>query len=313
MNATPTAGGPQLLPCPFCGSKVRDTQREAAGHGNAEFVIECHCGCKWHGGPSEDSAVRTWNRRSPTKADERSAAILRSVAILVKAQLGIESGEPGDTFVQSSLRYYRAALSIAEELGLGECAGACDFQVRLDEFTEVDDLQKRLAVAGERVDLLEGVLQMANDLWREPDPTDVVQACWDAIEYALEHRSKPVSHSTLLNKYIEHVEQCEGTDFISSLNEAHTSDVVFNADEVAELKRQQVYVPHEGAPVVTMAPALPEIPRHLNYLVVLVLQHGEKSYAEALYGRDGKFRSDLDEPVMDDVEQWMHMPTRGAQ
>lgn len=55
----------------------------------------------------------------------------------------------------------------------------------------------------------------------------------------------------------------------------------------------------------------PKIPSHLNYATVLVLQVGENTYSEALYGRDGEFRFGYDEPALDDVEAWLPMPVRG--
>lgn len=41
----------------------------------------------------------------------------------------------------------------------------------------------------------------------------------------------------LLKRYIEHVGDCEGTTFITKLNEEPSSDVRFTADEVEEMER----------------------------------------------------------------------------
>ena len=54
----------------------------------------------------------------------------------------------------------------------------------------------------------------------------------------------------------------------------------------------------------------PEIPRHQNFVHVLILQDGERHYAEAVYGRDGKFRFGYDEDAITDVEKWMPLPGR---
>lgn len=54
----------------------------------------------------------------------------------------------------------------------------------------------------------------------------------------------------------------------------------------------------------------PEIPKHANCVTVLILQDGEKSYSEALYCADGKFRFGYDEDAITDVEKWMSMPGR---
>lgn len=43
-------------------------------------------------------------------------------------------------------------------------------------------------------------------------------------------------YEQLLWKYIEHVGQCEGCDFIERVNWVGSSDVIFTAEEVAQLK-----------------------------------------------------------------------------
>ena len=50
-----------------------------------------------------------------------------------------------------------------------------------------------------------------------------------------------IDHARLLNKYIEHVVQCEGAYFITSINSDFASDVRFSDDEIEELKRLQQY------------------------------------------------------------------------
>lgn len=60
----------------------------------------------------------------------------------------------------------------------------------------------------------------------------------------------------------------------------------------------------------TQPQGVPEIPKHLNYATVLVLQEGESEYGEALYGRDGEFRFGYDESALTDVEKWMPLPRR---
>lgn len=62
----------------------------------------------------------------------------------------------------------------------------------------------------------------------------------------------------------------------------------------------------------TQPQGVPEIPKHLNYATVLVLQEGESEYGEALYGRDGEFRFGYDESALTDVEKWMPLPRREA-
>lgn len=45
-------------------------------------------------------------------------------------------------------------------------------------------------------------------------------------------------HEELLRKYIEHVKQCEGIDFIDRIDDGWgESDVQFTAEEVNELNR----------------------------------------------------------------------------
>lgn len=46
-----------------------------------------------------------------------------------------------------------------------------------------------------------------------------------------------VDYRELLAKYMRHVGECEGTDFVHSLNDTFASDQVFTPDEVAELNR----------------------------------------------------------------------------
>ena len=61
-----------------------------------------------------------------------------------------------------------------------------------------------------------------------------------------------------------------------------------------------------------MTSKLPAIPTHLRYVHVLVLCKDESTYSEAVFGLDGCFRWGYDEPVIDDVEEWMPLPTRAA-
>ena len=42
---------------------------------------------------------------------------------------------------------------------------------------------------------------------------------------------------TLLEKYIDHVSQCEGISFVNKCNKTYASDVVFTDDEIETLKR----------------------------------------------------------------------------
>lgn len=62
--------------------------------------------------------------------------------------------------------------------------------------------------------------------------SNALASCRRGIELA-----RAVTNSDLLSRYMLHVLQCEGTDFIDRLNEAMSSDVEFSADEVAELRR----------------------------------------------------------------------------
>ncbi len=43
-----------------------------------------------------------------------------------------------------------------------------------------------------------------------------------------------INHKELLTKYIQHVRECEGVDFIDTINR-HISDCEFSEDEVNEL------------------------------------------------------------------------------
>ena len=45
-----------------------------------------------------------------------------------------------------------------------------------------------------------------------------------------------MNYKELLTKYIQHVRECEGVDFISKVNHS-ISDVYFNTDEFNELQR----------------------------------------------------------------------------
>lgn len=54
----------------------------------------------------------------------------------------------------------------------------------------------------------------------------------------------------------------------------------------------------------------PEIPKHLNFVHVLILQEDEQHYVEAVFCRDGKFRLGYDEDALTDVERWMPLPKR---
>lgn len=57
---------------------------------------------------------------------------------------------------------------------------------------------------------------------------------------------------------------------------------------------------------------LPEIPKHLQFAHVLVLCKDESTYGEAVFGHDGCFRWGYDEPVIEDVEAWLPLPTRAT-
>lgn len=66
---------------------------------------------------------------------------------------------------------------------------------------------------------------------QDDEPEAVAKSCGDSVDLRL-----------LLNKYIEHVFQCEGSDFIGCIDEKHHgSDVPFSAAELAELVRLQKY------------------------------------------------------------------------
>lgn len=45
-----------------------------------------------------------------------------------------------------------------------------------------------------------------------------------------------MNHKELLTKYIQHVRECEGVDYINKVN-GSVSDVYFNTDEFRELER----------------------------------------------------------------------------
>lgn len=62
---------------------------------------------------------------------------------------------------------------------------------------------------------------------------------WGVVQFKpVARRAAEVDDRTLLEKYVEHVRQCEGIDFIDRINEhpAMSSDVVFTEPEVARLK-----------------------------------------------------------------------------
>lgn len=46
----------------------------------------------------------------------------------------------------------------------------------------------------------------------------------------------PIHYQTLLEKFLHHVKDCEGTDFIDWLN-SYRSDVKFTTEEIAELNK----------------------------------------------------------------------------
>jgi hypothetical protein len=46
-----------------------------------------------------------------------------------------------------------------------------------------------------------------------------------------------IDYAALLEKYMRHVMQCESLDFTDRLNEGTHSEVAFEHDEIAELKR----------------------------------------------------------------------------
>lgn len=46
-----------------------------------------------------------------------------------------------------------------------------------------------------------------------------------------------MDHEKLLAKYIAHIKACEGIDYLDRLNDAMDSDVPFNDEEAAELRR----------------------------------------------------------------------------
>ena len=84
-----------------------------------------------------------------------------------------------------------------------------------------------------------GVHQIVSLYAEQPAPVAMTQPIAGLVDLRL-----------LLNKYIEHVGQCEGTDFIKNIGDNHGgSDVTFSAEELSELVSLREYplAPADGA------------------------------------------------------------------
>lgn len=68
------------------------------------------------------------------------------------------------------------------------------------------------------------------------EPSGLSQLLEDYHQAKLNDLSLQNVSESLLSKYIKHVSECEGVDFISDCN-SHMSDVEFSSDEIETLRR----------------------------------------------------------------------------
>lgn len=91
-------------------------------------------------------ALEVERLRSDT-AEAEVAALREDLEMFVKAQLGIDISQPGETFVQTSLRVYRMSKRRAAEFGIPEGE---NLDSSIEAFVDYDEMQKRLTAAEQR-------------------------------------------------------------------------------------------------------------------------------------------------------------------
>lgn len=109
----------------------------------------------------ESADTIEYMRKERVRAEEREAALREDLEMFVKAQLGISIPEPGESFVQTTLRLYRMSKRRAAEFGIPEGE---NLDVSINNFEEYDALQQRLTVADQREGELEALLLESNEL-----------------------------------------------------------------------------------------------------------------------------------------------------
>lgn len=90
----------------------------------------------------------------------REAALREDLEMCVKSQLGISISEPGESFVQTTLRLYRMSKRRAAEFGIPEGES---LEADIEAFEGYDALQQRLTVAEQRNSALEAALKFYAD------------------------------------------------------------------------------------------------------------------------------------------------------
>lgn len=139
----------------------------------------------WHMEETYEDKDGQWVRFEDAQSE--LAALREDLSIFIKAQLGVSIAEPGESFVQTSLRLLRMSKRRAAEFGIPECE---NLEKDIEVFSENDELQQHLAAADQRsADLIE-LLKKISKTWNTPDPTDDDRACWDAIDDALNPKHK---------------------------------------------------------------------------------------------------------------------------
>ncbi len=108
-----------------------------------------------------------WHRDAIALVQGLSEAALREdLEMFVKAQLGVSISEPGESFVQTTLRLFRMSKRRATEFGIPEGES---LEADIQAFEDYDALQQRLAVAEQRAGELEGLLREAATTCRVND------------------------------------------------------------------------------------------------------------------------------------------------
>lgn len=104
----------EMRPCPFCGGKVKPPIASSCGHANVSFIVECNCGCTYDGGSTEETAIRTWNRRAISLPAPRQS--LESFMLKQDNDEACFEGPYGSAHKNVALFYWGAALAKVKEL-----------------------------------------------------------------------------------------------------------------------------------------------------------------------------------------------------